>query len=79
MKKLLYGLIGVVVLAGTFVLALPTILHKAGMHPEYQGPTVALPAKRALVITTSHDVLAPFRMRFCPAWVTRRILAFIQK
>jgi putative intracellular protease/amidase len=58
MKKLLYGLIGVVVLAGTFVLALPTILHKAGMHPEYQGPTVALPAKRALVITTSHDVLA---------------------
>ena len=58
MKKLLYGLIGVVVLAGTFVLALPTILHKAGMHPEYQGPTVVLPAKRALVITTSHDVLA---------------------
>jgi putative intracellular protease/amidase len=28
------------------------------MHPEYHGPKVALPAKRALVITTSHDVLA---------------------
>ena len=45
-------------LAGIFVLAMPTILHKVGLHPEYQGPKVALPGKRALVITTSHDVLA---------------------
>ena len=58
MKKLIIGLISVLVLAGIFVLALPTILHKAGLHPEYHGPKVALPAKRALVITTSHDVLA---------------------
>ena len=58
MKKWFYGLLGVTVLAAIFVLALPTILHKAGMHPEYHGPKVALPAKRALVITTSHDVLA---------------------
>jgi putative intracellular protease/amidase len=58
MKKLLYGLIGVLVLAGTFVLALPTIMHKAGLHPDYHGLKVALPGKRALVITTSHDVLA---------------------
>ncbi len=58
MKKWFYGLLGVAVLAAIFVLALPTILHKAGMHPEYHGPKVALPAKRALVITTSHDVLA---------------------
>lgn len=58
MKKWFYGLLGVTVLAAIFVLALPTILHKTGMHPEYHGPKVALPAKRALIITTSHDVLA---------------------
>jgi len=41
-----------------FALALPTILHKAGIHPEYTGETHQLPAgKRALVITTSHGVL----------------------
>ena len=58
MKKLFYGLVGLVVLAGTFVLALPTIIHKAGLHPEYHGPTFELPGKRALIITTSHGVLA---------------------
>jgi putative intracellular protease/amidase len=58
MKKLFYGVAGLIVLAGVFLVSLPTILHKAGLHPEYHGPTVALPGKRALVITTSHDVLA---------------------
>jgi putative intracellular protease/amidase len=33
-------------------------LHKAGLHPTYSGPTLSLPGKRALIITTSHDVLA---------------------
>jgi putative intracellular protease/amidase len=58
MKKITIGIISVLVLVGIFVLALPTILHKAGMHPEYHGPKVTLLAKRALVITTSHNVLA---------------------
>jgi putative intracellular protease/amidase len=58
MKKLTIGFFGLMLLAGIFVLALPTILHKAGLHPEYQGPKVTLPARRALVITTSHNVLA---------------------
>lgn len=58
MKKLIIGLVGLVVLVAIFVLALPTILHKAGMHPQYNGPKVTLQNKRALVITTSHDVLA---------------------
>ena len=58
MKKLFYGLFGLVVLAGTLVLAMPTIMHKAGLHPEYHGPTFELPGKRALIITTSHGVLA---------------------
>lgn len=60
LKKRLIPLLGALLLvAGIFALALPTILHKAGLHPEYTGETVQLPAgKRALVITTSHGVLA---------------------
>ena len=58
MKKLLtFGAVAVV-LVGVFLLALPTILHKAGLHAEYTGPTTTLPGKRALIITTSHGVLA---------------------
>ena len=44
---------------GVFLISLPTLVHKAGLHPEYSGPTVDLPGKRALIITTSHGVLAP--------------------
>ena len=58
MKKWLYSLVGILALAAMIVLAMPTILHKAGFHPDYNGPKVALPTKRALVITTSHNVLA---------------------
>jgi len=48
-----------VVTVGVVALALPTILHKAGLHPEYTGVEIELPpGKRALVITTSHGVLA---------------------
>ena len=58
MKKLLTVAGMLIVLAGILLLSLPTILHKAGLHPEYTGNSVALPGKRALVITTSHRVLA---------------------
>ncbi len=58
MKKLLTGGLILVSLGGLLLLSLPTILHKAGLHPAYSGPTVSLPGKRALIITTSHDVLA---------------------
>ncbi len=58
MKKVLKVGAALVVLVGLFLLALPTILHKAGVHPEYTGPTTTLPGKRALIITTSHGVLA---------------------
>jgi putative intracellular protease/amidase len=44
-------------------LALPTILHKAGLHPAYTGETVQLHGKRALIITTSHGVLGLIRAR----------------
>jgi putative intracellular protease/amidase len=58
MKKVICGFIGVIGLAALLLLSLPTILHKAGLHPEYVGETYELPGKRALVITTSHGVLA---------------------
>ena len=58
MKKLLFTAAGLLVLVGLLLLSLPTILHKAGLHPEYNGPTAELPEKRALIITTSHGVLA---------------------
>lgn len=58
MKKLLVGLAIGLGVVGVFVLLLPQILHTLGMHPEYNGPSFDLPGKRALVITTSHDVLA---------------------
>ena len=58
MKKVLAGLgilLSLLVVAAT---ALPTILHAAGLHPDYEGAQVDLPGKRALIITTSHSVLA---------------------
>lgn len=58
MKKLITTLVVLLALVGVLLLSLPTILHKAGLHPEYDGPSVALPGKRALIITTSHGVLA---------------------
>jgi len=58
MKKLLAAVVVLLALVGVLLLSLPTILHRAGLHPEYDGPSVALPGKRALIITTSHGVLA---------------------
>ena len=48
-----------IALFAAFILALPTIMHSLGLHPEYTGETHQLPAgKRALVVTTSHGVLS---------------------
>jgi len=59
MNKLTKGLLGATVAIAVFITALPTVLHKAGLHPEYTGEVTTLPAgKRALVITTSHGFLS---------------------
>lgn len=58
MNKLLIPSVSIIAVVGVFLLALPTILHKAGLHPEYTGPTTSLPGKRALIITTSNGVLS---------------------
>jgi putative intracellular protease/amidase len=56
-KKLGLLLGGLVVLAGLLALALPALLQRAGLHPEYEGQRYLLPGARALLITTSHDRL----------------------
>jgi putative intracellular protease/amidase len=53
-KKAVIVLVGLVIIVA---IAIPTILPKAGVHPDYTGPTTELPGKRALIITTSHAVL----------------------
>ena len=60
MKAKLIKIVGGIVLGlALLVLALPTILHKAGLHPEYDGEAVQLPAgKRALIIATNQAVLS---------------------
>jgi len=52
----IFGLLAftIVILA----LAAPSILHALGIHPEYDGPTYALPGKKALIIGTNHGVLS---------------------
>lgn len=46
-------LLGVVALG----FSLPRILHRLGIHPDYQGETHDLPGTRALIIATNHGVL----------------------
>jgi len=59
MSRIVKISLGAAVCIGVFLISLPTWVHKAGLHPAYSGPTVELPRKRALIITTSHGVLAP--------------------
>jgi hypothetical protein len=57
-KKIFIILVSLAAVFSVAFIALPTALHKAGLHPEYTGENFKLPGKRALVITTSHAVLA---------------------
>ena len=60
MKAKLLKILGVTTVAvGLLALALPTLLHKAGLHPEYLGEIAQVPAgKRALIIATNQAVLS---------------------
>jgi putative intracellular protease/amidase len=58
-KTVSIALLVLVSLFAVVAFALPTVLHKAGLHPEYTGVEIELPpGKRALVIATSHGVLS---------------------
>lgn len=66
-KKLIYIAGGMATVVALIALALPSILHGAGLHPKYIGPVHEAPGKRALIITTSHGVLAPVGQNDGPA------------
>ena len=59
MKKILKIAIPLIIVFALFVrFALPSILHKAGLHATYvDAKDYDLKGKKALIITTSHDVL----------------------
>jgi len=59
MKKFLKIALSIIVIFGLFVrFALPSVLHKAGLHATYtDAKEYDLKGKKALIITTSHDVL----------------------
>ena len=50
-------ILAVVALCFYLWLGLPATLRALGLHPHYSGQTYTLPAKRALIVTTSHRVL----------------------
>ncbi|MBK8266503.1 MAG: type 1 glutamine amidotransferase domain-containing protein [Nannocystis sp.] len=57
-KKRLTVLAGVaLVFTALAVLALPGILRRLGLHPEFEGQRYLLPAGKALIICTNHDRL----------------------
>lgn len=59
-KKIILIIVGIIA-AILLSLAIfgPSIMQGLGLHPEYDGPTYNVEGKKALIITTSHDVLAP--------------------
>ncbi len=59
MKKWLFIGGSVAALIVLVFAALPAITHGLGLHPDYNGPTYRVDGGKALVVTTSHGVLAP--------------------
>ena len=56
-KKLIYVFAALLAIVVIIALALPSILHTRGLHPDYEGETFDLEGKKALIVTTSHGVL----------------------
>jgi putative intracellular protease/amidase len=56
-KKLAVVAAGLIALAGLITLGLPSVLQRAGLHPDYDGQRYLLPQARALLVATSHDRL----------------------
>ena len=57
MKKLKKIALSIIILVVVVVLALPMLLTKAGLHPEYDGKEFNFNNKKALIIATNHGVL----------------------
>ena len=56
-RKLIYVLITVLGLALIIAIALPYVLKSRGFHPDYEGEKFDLKGKKALIVSTSHNIL----------------------
>ena len=58
MKKKFIKIIGLLsVLVLLFFISLPTLLNKAGLHPEFESKKYDFTNKKAVIISTSHSTL----------------------
>lgn len=58
-QKLLIIVGSIVAIFGLFIAFLPAIMQSLGVHPDYDGPTYEVEGRKALIVTTSHGILAP--------------------
>lgn len=56
-KKIIIVIASFLVVTTVVMMALPSLLHTMGLHPDYTGQRYLLPYGKALIITTSHDEL----------------------
>ena len=56
-KKVVKAFAALLLCIVLLALALPSLLHRLGLHPDYEGATYDLAGRKALIITTSHGVL----------------------
>ena len=58
MKKKIYKILRIVlVFIILFFISLPTLLNKAGLHPDYDSKKYSFTYKKAVIISTSHSTL----------------------
>ncbi len=58
MNKIKVAVAAIFTIIALVAIALPSLLRFAGLHPEYTGEAAEFPGGKALIITTSHGVLA---------------------
>src|SRR6056300_519630 len=59
MKKKIFKIIAtVLILVIIFFISLPTLLNKAGLHPDYDSKKYNFSDKKAVIISTSHSILS---------------------
>jgi putative intracellular protease/amidase len=59
MKKKFFKIIATIsILVIAFFISLPTLLNKAGLHPDYNSKKYSFSDKKAVIISTSHSILS---------------------
>ena len=58
-KRLLISVASVLSIILIVLLAGPSVIQALGVHPDYHGQTYEVLGKKALIVTTSHSLLAP--------------------